>query len=157
MADQNEKSYLIWRKCPTREFLGSLITNSRSTFRNSKWRMQYRCLKCKSYLIGMIFGTRMFRGRWLRPELKILKFKMVDPMWRNIMQKLLDWDEFWYPGVFGIAAYESAINIQKFKMVNPISLTKLSLKFFWFDALLSRKRFKKFWNMLLYLRNIYIK
>ena len=32
------------------------------------------------------------------------------------MQKLLDWDEIWYSGVFGVTSNESELNIQKFKM-----------------------------------------
>ena len=32
------------------------------------------------------------------------------------MQKLLDWDEIWYSGVFGVTGNESELNIQKFKM-----------------------------------------
>ena len=42
----------------------------------------------KSYLIGMIFGTREFWGRWLRPELWISIFKMADPISLNKMQKV---------------------------------------------------------------------
>ena len=40
-----------------------------------------------------------------------------------------------------LADYESGLKIQRFKMADPIWLTKLSSKIVWFDALLSRKRF----------------
>ena len=41
MSDENKKSYLIAMKFGTRGFLISLITNSNSTFRNSKSQIQY--------------------------------------------------------------------------------------------------------------------
>ena len=108
MADQNAKSYLIRMKFGTRGFSGSLITNQRWTFRNSKWRMQYRWLTCK---------------------------------------KLFDWDEIWCSGVFWVTDRE--FELQKFRMADPIWLNKLSPEIFWFDALLSRKRFIQLWNILL--------
>ena len=37
-----EKSYLIRMKFRTRKFSRLLITNPRSKFMNSKWRIQYR-------------------------------------------------------------------------------------------------------------------
>ena len=47
MADQHAKSYLIEMKIGARGFLGSLITNPRSKFSYSKFRIQYGRLKCK--------------------------------------------------------------------------------------------------------------
>ena len=40
-------------------------------------------------------------------DLNIQKFKMADPIWRTTNEKLLDWDKIWYPGVSGVANYES--------------------------------------------------
>ena len=50
MADGNAKSYLIRMIFRTRGFLGSLITNPSSEFRNSKWRIEYCGIKCKKLL-----------------------------------------------------------------------------------------------------------
>ena len=50
MADENAKSYLIGMIFGTSEFLGSLITNPSSTFRNSEWRIQYGGRQCKKLL-----------------------------------------------------------------------------------------------------------
>ena len=50
MADENAKSYLIRIEFGTRRFLGSLITNPRSTYRNSKWPIRYGGRKCNKLL-----------------------------------------------------------------------------------------------------------
>ena len=49
-----------------------------------------------------------------------------------------------YSRVFEDADHESELYFHKFKMANPTWLTNLSPEIFWFDALLSRKRFIKF-------------
>ena len=41
MGDQNAKSYLIGIKFDTRRFIGSLIMNPSSTFRDSEWWVPY--------------------------------------------------------------------------------------------------------------------
>ena len=116
-------------------------------------------LNPKSYFIGMIFRySGVLWSLRLRTELKIQKLKLADPIVAPTCQKLIDFDEIWYSGVFGVADYESELNIKKLIMVDPIWLTKLSLEIFWFDELLSRKRFIKYYKILLYiyfLRNIY--
>ena len=65
MADQNAKSSFIGLKFGIQRFLGSLITDRSSTFRNSKWWMQYDGPKYKkfidkSYLIGIKFASQEF-------------------------------------------------------------------------------------------------
>ena len=96
-----------------------------------------------------VFGVADYES-----ELKIQKFEMADPVCKKHTdpkcKKLLVWGEIGYSGVFEIVDYESELNIQKIKMADPICLTKLYPEIFWFDALLSRKRFMKFWNILLY-------
>ena len=42
--------------------------------------------------------------------------------------ELLHSDDIWYSGVFVVADYESELRIQKFKIADPLWLTKLSLK-----------------------------
>ena len=70
----------------------------------------------KSYLIRMILGTRGFLGiADYESELRIQKFRMTDPIWQAKLQKLLDWDDIWYPRVFGVAHYISELKIQKFE------------------------------------------
>ena len=49
---------------------------------------------------------------------RIKKFKMADPIWRKKFKTLLDSDNIWYSGVFGVADYESELKNQKFKMAS---------------------------------------
>ena len=198
MADKNTNSYLIGILFGTRRFLGALITNPSSKFRNSKRRIQYGGPKCKKildwneiwylevfevadyeskrcilkfkiavpmWLIKMQRVTRLgwklvfwgFWGRWLRIRAQDLKIKdggsdmadknvesysneikfgtrrflgslitnpsstLKNSAWRIQdgwlkCKKLLNCGEIWYSGFFGIADYESELNIQKFKM-----------------------------------------
>ena len=60
MAVINARSDLIRMIFGTRAFLGSLIMNPSSKIRSSECRIQYGGRKCKSYLIGMKFGTWEF-------------------------------------------------------------------------------------------------
>ena len=97
-----------------------------SEFRYWKWRIKNDGRNCINYLIRMIFGTRGYLGSLItNPSSKFRNLK-----WRIYhcgpkCEKLLDWDEFWYSGVFGVAAYESETDIQKFKIADAISLTKM--------------------------------
>ena len=81
MADKNGKSYLSVMTFCTQGCLGSLITNPSSKLRNSKSRIECGRRKCKIYLIGMIFCTRGFWGRW--SMLKIRKFITADLIWQT--------------------------------------------------------------------------
>ena len=80
----------------------------------------------KSYLIAMIFGSRKFWGCWLRPELKIQKFKIewIQLGWPKC-KKPLDWGKIWNSGLVEVADYESELDVHKFKMTNPLWLTKM--------------------------------
>ena len=66
MAVKNAKTCLIERKLGIQGFLGSLITNRRSTLGNSKLQMQYGEPKCKKLLdwnkicFSGIFGIEQF-------------------------------------------------------------------------------------------------
>ena len=56
-------------------------------------------------------------------EFRDSKSRMQYSGWK--CKKLLDWDDIWYSGVSEVANYESKINIWKFKIADPISLTQL--------------------------------
>ena len=101
----------IWRnklqkakkKFGIRRFLGSLITNPTSEFRNSKWRIQYGGPKCKKQKIMTLDWDQIWYLEVLgvadyESQLKILKFKTEDPIWLTKMQKVTYWNLV--PGIF---------------------------------------------------------
>ena len=80
----------------------------------------------KSYLIGMKFGTRGF----FKSLITNLSSKFRNSKWRiqygeRKCKKLLDAVDIWYSVVFGVADYESELKIHKFKIADPIYLTKM--------------------------------
>ena len=52
-------------------------------------------------------------------EFKVQNFKMVDPIWRTKLKKLLDSDKALYSGVFGLTDFQ----IQKLNMTDKNSPT----------------------------------
>ena len=65
-------------KFSTRRFLGSLITNPSSQFRNSKWRNQYDKRECKKLLDwGDIWYSGVFEIGDYESELKMQKLKVA--------------------------------------------------------------------------------
>ena len=76
----------------TRGFLGSLITNPSSTFKNSKYRIQYGWLKCKKLLDKDRIWYLGFLGvADYESELNIYKFKMSGATWQTKMQEAKDY------------------------------------------------------------------
>ena len=70
----------------------------------------------KSYLIEIIFGTREF----LTTLITNLSWKIRNSKWRiqyggQKYEKLLNWNDIWYSGIFGIADYESELKIRNLK------------------------------------------
>ena len=59
-------------------------------------------------------------------------------------KKLLDREEISYAGSFVVADWESKLNIQKFKMADPIWVTKLSPEIFLFEAFITFEKFFKY-------------
>ena len=67
--------------------MASLFTNPSLEFRNSKWRIQYDEQKVKKLFDWKeIWQSRVFGVADYESERKNQKFKMVDPIWRTIMQ-----------------------------------------------------------------------
>ena len=72
------------------------------------------------------FSTRSFLASLItNPSLKFKDSKWRIQYGRRKCKQSLDWDEIWYSGVFGVNDYEYELNIQNFKMANPIWLTKM--------------------------------
>ena len=69
--------------------MGSRITNLKSDFQNSKWRIQYggrngKKLAYKRYnLYIWVFGVADYES-----EVRFSKFKMVDSKWRTKWKKI---------------------------------------------------------------------
>ena len=77
--------------------------------------------KLKTYLIGMIFGTRGFLGSLItNPSLKIQNSKWWIPYGGRECEYLFDWDDIWYSVVFRVTEYESEFKIQNFKIADLI-------------------------------------
>ena len=77
-------------------------------------------------------STREF-VRWLITK---LGSKFGNSQWRiqyggRKCKKLLDLDDTWYSGHFGVGDYESELRIQKCKMTDPIWRTKMQKLFDW--------------------------
>ena len=119
------QSYFIGVIFQARGFLGSLITNPSSKFRNSEWRIQNGGRKCGVTLLGwyLVFGG--FWGQWLRIWAQNSEIRNGGSNMANKNSKLLHWDDIWYSGVFGVADYESKLQIKKFKMAGPIWRIKM--------------------------------
>ena len=106
MADQNAKSWLIRMKFGTQGILGSLI---RIRVWNSE--IKHGGPKCKITWFGwnLVLG-----GLWVTDyefELKIQKFIMADPIWRQKIQEMT-----W----FGWNSVLGELIGQKWKMADPI-------------------------------------
>ena len=69
-------------------FLGTLITNLKLDFENSKWRIQYGGRQIESFinfydtLYLVVFGDADYES-----EIRFSKFKMADPIWRTSNRK----------------------------------------------------------------------
>ena len=70
-------------------FMGSLITNLKSHFRNTKWRIQYggqnlKKLAYKRYnLYVWLYGIADYES-----EVRFSKYKMADSIWRTKFKKI---------------------------------------------------------------------
>ena len=92
---------------------------------NLKGRDQFGRQKCKVTWLKWCVVLRGF-GVADESKLKIQKFKWQLQYSGLKCKKLLNWDEIWYLGDFGVADYESELNIQKkLKMADPTWLTKM--------------------------------
>ena len=97
-----------------RGFLGSLITNLKSVFKNSKWLIQYGGLfLSSSYLLespySCIFGITDYES-----DVSFSKFKIADLTWRTNFEKI---SRFLYKLVFII-------------LIDKINYSRDSLKLF---------------------------
>ena len=122
MANENAKKHLIAMIFGTWKFSGSLITNPRLKFRNSKWRTKTQ----KVTWLGWYLVLQGFRGRslWIRVrnlEIQNNGCNMADENTKSYF----DWDDNLYSGVFEVADYESKLNIQKVKMSDAIRRTRI--------------------------------
>ena len=94
-------------KFSTRGFLGSLMTNPRSKFKNSKWRIQYGGPRFKIPSIGMKFSTRTFFGSLIKNSSSAFKNSKWQIEYGGLKSKnLMDWDKIWYFSIFGVADYK---------------------------------------------------
>ena len=80
----------------------------------------------KTLSFRMKLGTRGLLGSLVTN----LTSKLRNPKWRiqygrSKFTKLVDPDKTPYSRAFGLAGYESELEIQKFKMADPVSLTKM--------------------------------
>ena len=112
MADQNAKSGLIRMKFGTQGILGSLI---RIRVWNSE--IKHGGPKCKITSFGW---NSVFGGLWVtdyKSELKIQKFKMADPIWRQKIQEMTWFDETRYSGnsTFKNEKWRIQYGVQKYK------------------------------------------
>ena len=82
----------------------------------------------KSYSIGMKFASWEFwdrrlvityPGRKIRISHRRIKYRELK------CKQLIEGDEIWYSAIFGVADNESEMNIQKFKMLDPLWLTNM--------------------------------
>ena len=84
MADHpNVKIYSIRAKTGTRGLSRSLITNLYVKFQNSEWRIQHGGSICKILLNWCKnWYSRVLEITEYEASPNILKFKIVDPIWR---------------------------------------------------------------------------
>ena len=85
------KKLLDWDEiCYWGGFSGSLITNRRSIYRNSKWRIQYSGQKWKKLLDwDALWYWRVFGVADYESELKIEKLKIAYPRWWPRVWKII--------------------------------------------------------------------
>ena len=102
-------------------------------FRVADYKSELTIQKFK--MADRIWRTKMQKVTWLgwnsvlasfritdyEFEINIQKLKMTDP----ICKKLLDWNEIWYSGLFGVANYKSELENWKFRMSDAIWWTKM--------------------------------